>query len=79
MPVPIIANLQKGMTTHRMSLEPERFNALEKAGFKISRDGLLAEHIFERFGGHYVDVGASAKISNGLVSFLSYSPLTCEW
>ncbi len=78
MPVPVIAHLQKGMTTHRMSLEPERFNALEKVGFRISRDGLLAEHIFERFGGHYVDVGASAKISNGVVRFLLYSPLICE-
>jgi hypothetical protein len=47
--------------------EPERFDALEKAGFKLDREGELSWYLFERFGGHYMDVGTSAKISNGLV------------
>lgn len=47
--------------------EPERFDALEKAGFLLDRDGDMIYQIFERFGGHYMDVGASKKISSGMV------------
>lgn len=50
------------------SAEPDRFDALEKAGFKVIRYGDIIYQLFERFGGHYVDVGASAKIAKGLVS-----------
>jgi len=52
-------------------MEPERFDALEKAGFKLDRVGSVAEHVWDRFGGHYVDVGASAKISNGQIKVKS--------
>lgn len=48
--------------------EPERFDVLERAGFKLDREGELSWYLFERFGGHYMDVGTSAKIANGLVS-----------
>ena len=48
-------------------MKPERFDALERAGFKMERNGQLAVHIFERFGGHYLDVGASKKIVDGKV------------
>ena len=47
--------------------EPERFDALENAGFKCIRYGDIVYQVFDRFGGHYMDVGASAKIANGLV------------
>lgn len=47
--------------------EPERFDALERAGFKTERFGDIYEHLYSRFGGHYMDVGASAKIAQGLV------------
>ncbi len=48
--------------------EPERFDALEKAGFKTIRYGDIIYQVMDRFGGHYMDVGASAKIAKGLVS-----------
>lgn len=51
--------------------EPERFAALERAGFRTERYGDLVGLLSERFGGHYIDVGASAKIAQGLVSRLS--------
>ena len=51
--------------------EPERFDALESAGFKLIRYGDIVYQVFERFGGHYMDVGASAKIAQGLVSVFS--------
>ena len=36
---------------------PERFDALEKAGFKVDRFGDIYNHLYVRFGGHYVDIG----------------------
>lgn len=55
--------------------EPERFDALEKAGFLLDRDGDISYYLFQRFGGHYMDVGTSAKIASGLVNFLLLSIL----
>ncbi|OAL23978.1 hypothetical protein AYO22_06002 [Fonsecaea multimorphosa] len=51
--------------------EPERFDALERVGFKVERFGDMHHHLNERQGGHYVDVGASAKIANGLIKIKS--------
>ncbi|KIV77303.1 hypothetical protein PV11_09110 [Exophiala sideris] len=51
--------------------EPERFDNLEKAGFKLNRYGDLIYQVMDRFGGHYMDVGASAKISKGLIKMKS--------
>lgn len=44
---------------------PDRFDALEKAGFKLDRYGDTYDHLYVRFGGHYVDIGASARIAKG--------------
>ena len=44
---------------------PDRFDALEKAGFKLDRWGDTYYHLFVRFGGHYVDIGASDRIAKG--------------
>jgi hypothetical protein len=49
------------------SLEPERFDSLERAGFRVERYGDLWKLLSDRLGGHYMDVGASKKISAGLV------------
>jgi hypothetical protein len=54
------------------SKQPERFDALEKAGFKTERYGNLTDSMYRRMGGHYMDVGASAKIAKGLVSFIPF-------
>lgn len=48
--------------------EPERFAALEKAGFRLDRTGDMTYYLLEKLGGHYMDVGTSAKIAKGLVS-----------
>ena len=55
--------------------DSERFEALEKAGFRVDIFGDPYWHIVERLGGHYMDVGASAKICQGLVStsFLAFT------
>lgn len=64
-----VARLITMLVLHQMAqAEPERFDNLEKVGFKVNRKGDLIYQVFDRFGGHYIDVGASAKISKGLVS-----------
>lgn len=72
-PPGVMGLLFKGFLNHKAMGEPERFDALEKAGFKVERYGNLANNIYNRYGGHYVDVGASRKIANGLVSLNSNS------
>lgn len=49
--------------------EPGRFDRLEQAGFNLIRYGDIIYQLYERFGGHYMDVGASEKIANGLVGY----------
>jgi cation diffusion facilitator CzcD-associated flavoprotein CzcO len=50
---------------------PERFDALERQGFKVNRFGDLYECLFERFGGHYIDHGGSARIASGEIKVKS--------
>ncbi|KAK5047064.1 hypothetical protein LTR84_007006 [Exophiala bonariae] len=54
--------------------DSERFDALEMAGFNVERYGDIANVLFDRLGGHYMDVGTSAKISQGLIRVRSGSP-----
>ncbi|PVH73674.1 FAD/NAD(P)-binding domain-containing protein [Cadophora sp. DSE1049] len=55
----------------RAAQQPERFEALERAGFQLDKHGDMFYYLFQRFGGHYMDVGASAKISKGLIKIKS--------
>ncbi|KUJ17712.1 putative flavin-containing monooxygenase [Mollisia scopiformis] len=73
MPYPIVGRLYKGGLGHLASLEPKRYDALKAAGFKFDQNGSVGESIFDRFGGHYVDVGASKKIADGLIKIKSDS------
>lgn len=69
-----IARLVSARTFHRMAREqPERYAALERAGFKVDPFGDIQDAINIRLGGHYIDVGTSAKIGQGFVSH--YIPL----
>jgi hypothetical protein len=60
--------------------DSERFDTLEEAGFNVERYGDLMHVLFERLGGHYMDVGTSAKISQGLVRLftLTLPPWQCK-
>ncbi|KAJ4318836.1 hypothetical protein N0V84_006649 [Fusarium piperis] len=51
--------------------EPERYEALERAGFKVDPFGDIQHAINVRLGGHYIDVGTSAKIGQGLIKVKS--------
>ncbi|KAH0847632.1 Flavin-binding monooxygenase-like family protein [Fonsecaea pedrosoi] len=68
----IILNLLHAMARD----DSERFDALQKAGFDVERYGDLMHILFERLGGHYMDVGASAKISDGSIKVKSGSSPT---
>ncbi|OJJ45114.1 hypothetical protein ASPZODRAFT_134538 [Penicilliopsis zonata CBS 506.65] len=46
----------------------ERFDALEARGFKLQRYGDLIYALYERFGGHYMDVGSSELIIQGRIT-----------
>jgi cation diffusion facilitator CzcD-associated flavoprotein CzcO len=51
--------------------EPDRYSALAAAGFPVidSRDpdASLSHHLYERAGGHYVDIGGTKLIAEGKV------------
>ena len=53
------------------SEEPERFDNLEARGFKVERNMDMISTLFERFGGHYIDVGVSKKIADGHIKVKS--------
>ena len=63
--------ISRQIATKRMwslvDAEPERFDALERVGFKVNRYSDLFVFLCEHMGGHYLDVGCSAKIAAGLV------------
>lgn len=63
-----------GHELHHMQ-DPDRYSGLEKAGFKAGLHGDLWTILCGRQGGHYVDVGTSEKIADGLASFLLGPPL----
>jgi len=51
--------------------EPERFDALERAGFKLDRWGSIQHCLYARGGGHYIDVGGSDMVAKGLIKVKS--------
>ena len=68
MPIAITRHASNLGTRMAVSAEAERFDALERAGFRVERYGDLWKLLSDRLGGHYMDVGCSKKISEGLVS-----------
>ncbi|KIW38510.1 uncharacterized protein PV06_09466 [Exophiala oligosperma] len=57
------------------SQEPNRYDALEKAGFRIDRNVDIWKILCGKQGGHYVDVGTSKKIGDGLIKIKNDSSL----
>ncbi|KAH7391256.1 dimethylaniline monooxygenase (N-oxide forming) [Cadophora sp. MPI-SDFR-AT-0126] len=51
--------------------EPERFDALKRAGFKLDRWGSIQHCLYARGGGHYIDVGGSEMVAKGLIKIKS--------
>ncbi|KAI1066772.1 hypothetical protein LB506_012195 [Fusarium annulatum] len=67
-----IARLLSSKTFHAMARsQPERYEALERVGFRVDPFGDIQDAINIRLGGHYIDVGTSAKIGKGLIKVKS--------
>jgi cation diffusion facilitator CzcD-associated flavoprotein CzcO len=72
-----IVDLLSQATLHYMAdAEPSRLDSLEAAGFKLDRYGSIIHHLYNRSGGHYMDVGTSAKISSGLIKIKTSIPVS---
>lgn len=71
MPAIVEAQIVHNQLGFLSSKEPERYTSLKAAGFPIldsrDRDGSLMMHLYERAGGHYIDVGGTKLISDGKV------------
>ncbi|KKA21554.1 Flavin-containing monooxygenase [Rasamsonia emersonii CBS 393.64] len=70
---PLVVSRQIGLLHSRYlaAAEPERFDALERVGFRVDRYGEVVYQLHEKFGGHYMDVGTSRKIADGLIKIKS--------
>ncbi|KAL5611266.1 hypothetical protein FOBRF1_007383 [Fusarium oxysporum] len=67
-----IARILSSKTFHAMArAQPERYEALERAGFRVDPFGDIQDAINIRLGGHYIDVGTSAKIGKNLIKVKS--------
>ncbi|KIW11309.1 hypothetical protein PV08_10609 [Exophiala spinifera] len=67
-----IVKIQYDMAT---KAESERFDALERAGFRVDRTTPLMDNIMMRYGGYYIDIGASAHIVRGEIKVKSGVPI----
>lgn len=69
LPTVVDGQLARNLFAHFASQEPQRYDALAKAGFPVldsqSPDVALMHNLVERAGGHYVDVGGTALLSEG--------------
>ncbi|PMD38029.1 putative flavin-containing monooxygenase [Hyaloscypha variabilis F] len=75
-PMAIVDLLSQINLHHLTNMERPRFDALEGAGFKLDRYGSIIDHLYNRMGGHYIDVGTSAKISKGLIKIQTSTPVS---
>lgn len=56
--------------------ESYRFDALEHMGFRVDRTTPLMDNILMRYGGYYIDIGASAHIVRGEIKVKSGVPIS---
>ncbi|RAH49265.1 flavin-containing monooxygenase [Aspergillus brunneoviolaceus CBS 621.78] len=71
-----VARLMTMAAVHpQAAAEPERFQALLRAGFRVEVFGDLIYQLNQRLGGHSMDTGSSAMIARGEIKVKSDSPL----
>ncbi|EXM15812.1 FAD/NAD(P)-binding domain superfamily [Fusarium oxysporum f. sp. vasinfectum] len=71
LPLSFSRNVSMLMVKKLSAEQPEKFDALERAGFKVDRlpDALKIQ--YERQGGHYLDMGGSQMIIDGKIKVKS--------
>ena len=65
MPIPVTRLMAMGGLNGQAAMDGKWFDELEEKGFSIARNGDLIWQIFERLGGHYIDMGSCADILAG--------------
>jgi hypothetical protein len=70
-PLKISREIIKYHFTNAAIVEKERFDALERVGFRVDREAALNDWIVLRGGGYYIDVGTSARIAKGDIKIKS--------
>ena len=77
-PTAITRLMAKRILGKMMTEQQERFDALERQGFRVihAQDFDLYNSLLERFGSHYIDVGVSKKIADGLIKVKSGVQIT---
>ncbi|KAI1339768.1 hypothetical protein F5Y15DRAFT_407096 [Xylariaceae sp. FL0016] len=71
-PLWVDSNLTRGLFAHMASMEPDRYKALTATGFPVidssHPQGNLFQALYERAGGHYIDVGTPQLLIDGKVA-----------
>ncbi|KAF2096611.1 FAD/NAD(P)-binding domain-containing protein [Rhizodiscina lignyota] len=80
MMIPMPTVLQRAMSmmaiTKYANEHKDFYDGLEKQGFKVDRYMDLYHCLYERFGGHYIEVGTSKKIIEGKIKVKSDSSIS---
>ena len=74
-PLKISREVVKEHLSAAATREKSRFDALERAGFRVARNAVLSDWIYLRGGGYYIDVGTSARIVSGEIKVKSDVPI----
>jgi hypothetical protein len=78
LPVAIVRAASVNYFKNHMTQDPEKLDALERAGFSVERSGDMVKCTFGNgAGGHHTDVGGRAKIIAGLVRQSPLPSLLC--
>lgn len=71
LPMSFYQNLANNLMKELATQEPEQFQALEQAGFRVQPVPNVVKIMFERQGGHYLDVGGSQMVIDGAIKMKS--------
>jgi hypothetical protein len=74
-PNKILRDIMKTAYEAAAQQEQERFDALERAGFRVDRVTPMMDNILIRYGGYYIDIGTSSRIASGEIKVKSGVPI----
>ncbi|KAH7354847.1 hypothetical protein BKA65DRAFT_497134 [Rhexocercosporidium sp. MPI-PUGE-AT-0058] len=74
-PLKVSREIMKSIFKVAFEVEKERFDALERVGFRLNRDMPLVDGVVLRLGGYYIDVGTSARVAKGDIKVKSQDPI----
>ena len=70
-PTKVLGQIAARNLRKRYTDESARFDALDRAGFKVDRDQNFPDQINKQYGGYYIDIGTSQKIVDGHIKVKS--------